>query len=110
MNPLILAFAVTSTAPVYMTGTEAELYRLGVEWQQRAESKAEEARANARIANRRGEDLARCEQARAADRKASEAAQAAPARAAWSESEVLLIVGGVVAVFVAGVVLGAQIE
>jgi hypothetical protein len=105
MNPAILAYVMTSTAPVYMTGTEAQLYRLGVEWQQRAEAKAEEARANARIAKRRGEDLARCEQARAI-------AEARPAsvEATWSELEVLLVVGGVVAVFVGGVALGTQIK
>lgn len=109
MNPAILAFAVTSTAPVYMTGTEAQLYRLGVEWQQRAEAKAEEARANARIAKRRGEDLARCEQARDIAETRAEA-RPASVEATWSELEVLLVVGGVVAVFVGGVALGTQIK
>lgn len=103
MNPAILAFAVTSTAPIHMTGTEAALYRLGVEWQARAESKAAEARANKKIADRRGEDLARCEEARAS------AAVEAPTPT-WSAPQVVLVAAGVVAVFVGGVALGTQIK
>ena len=102
---------VTSTAPVRMTGTEAQLYRLAVEWQARAESKAAEARAQKKIATRRGEDLARCEQ----DLKTAQAQPVEPSWSdygpgSWSDGQIMLIVGGVVAVFVAGAVVGSQIK